>query len=90
MACGLPSVVSNIPGNTEWVKQGETGWLFADGAVDALTQGIFTAVQNKDGLRSMGQRARDVVEARADWNKNYPKMIGAYQMAIEYANRRVM
>jgi len=90
MACGLPSVVSNIPGNMEWVKHGETGWSFYDGAVEKLTQGIFTAVQHKDDLRSMGQIARDVVEVRADWNKSYPKMIEAYQMAIEYTNRRVM
>ncbi len=90
MACGLPSVVSNIPGNMEWVKHGETGWFFADRAVDELTQGIFTAGQHKDNLKSMGQIARDVVEARADWNKNYPKMTEAYQMAIDYANRRVM
>lgn len=89
MACGLPSVVSNIPGNMEWVTHGETGWFFADGEVDALTQGIFTVVQQKDDLMSMGQIARDVVEVRADWNKNYPKMIEAYQMAIEYSNRRV-
>jgi len=90
MACGLPSVVSNIPGNMEWVEHGETGWSFADGAVEKLTQGILTAVQHKDDLKSMGQIARDVVEARADWNKNSPKMIEAYQMAIEYTNRRVM
>jgi len=90
MACGLPSVVSNIPGNMEWVRHGETGWFFADGAVDELTQRIFTAIQNRDDLKSMGQVARDVVEARADWNKNYPKMIEAYQMAIEYTNRGVM
>ena len=90
MACGLPSVVSNIPGNMEWVTDGHTGWSFARGAVEELTQGIFTAVQHKDDLRSMGQIARDVVEVRADWNKNYPKMIEAYQMAIEYANRGVM
>jgi glycosyltransferase involved in cell wall biosynthesis len=90
MACGLPSLVSNIPGNMEWVKHGETGWFFADRAVEGLTQGIFTAVQYKDDLKSMGQMARDVVEVRADWNKNFPKMIEAYQLAIEYTNRRIM
>lgn len=89
MACGLPSVVTNIPGNMEWVTNGQTGWSFADGAVEGLAQGIFTAVQHKDDLKSMGQTARDVVEVRADWNKNYPKMIEAYQMAIAYANRGV-
>ncbi len=88
MACGLPSLVSNIPGNMEWISNGKSGWSFADGAVEGLTQGISTAVQYKDDLKSMGQTARDVVEVRADWNKNYPKMIEAYQMAIEYANRR--
>ncbi|MCJ7569285.1 MAG: glycosyltransferase family 4 protein [Anaerolineales bacterium] len=89
MACGLPSLVSNIPGNMEWVTNGQTGWSFADGAVEGLAQGIFTAVQHRDDLKSMGQTARDVVEVRADWNKNFPKMIKAYQMAIAYANRDV-
>jgi glycosyltransferase involved in cell wall biosynthesis len=89
MACGLPSLASDIPGNMEWVTVGQTGWTFADGSVDGLIQGIFTAVKQKTDLKSMGQMARDVVEVRADWNKNYPKMIEAYQMAIAYANRGV-
>ena len=90
MACGVPPLVSDIPGNMEWVTHGRTGWAFADGDVEGLTEGILKAVRNKDNLNSMGLAAREVVEARADWTKNYPKMIEAYQMAIEYSNRGVM
>ncbi len=31
MACGCPVLVSDIPGNREWVQQGVNGWLFPDG-----------------------------------------------------------
>jgi L-malate glycosyltransferase len=31
MACGLPALVSDIPGNREWVNPGEQGWWFPDG-----------------------------------------------------------
>jgi len=31
MACGLPAIVSDIPANLEWIKEGENGWIFPDG-----------------------------------------------------------
>ena len=31
LGCGLPVLVSDIPGNREWVTDGEQGWLFPDG-----------------------------------------------------------
>ena len=38
MACGLPVVASNIPGNREWVAQGSGGWLFDDGDPESLAE----------------------------------------------------
>ena len=31
LASGLPVLVSDIPGNREWIEPGEAGWLFPDG-----------------------------------------------------------
>jgi L-malate glycosyltransferase len=83
MACGCPVLVSDIPGNQEWVNPGETGWLFRDADAEDLCQGILQAVENKSKLIEMGQAGRRKVEERADWNRNFCKLLDAYQMALE-------
>jgi glycosyltransferase involved in cell wall biosynthesis len=82
MACGRPVLVSDIPGNREWVRHGEEGWWFPDGDAGALARAILRAVEDRHRLPDMGQKARCVAEQRADWNKNFPKLIMAYDMAL--------
>jgi len=81
MASGIPVLVSNIPGNAEWVASGENGWLFPDGDVDALTQKILQAANMRNDLAHMGMRARKLAEARADWKKNFPELLKAFELA---------
>ena len=81
LACGLPALVSDIPGNREWVTPGETGWWFPDGDVNALTQAILDAVARHDQLPEMGRRARWLAELRADWKKNFMELEKAYRLA---------
>jgi glycosyltransferase involved in cell wall biosynthesis len=82
MACGLPALVSDIPGNREWVTEGETGWFFPVGSVDHLTQGIIGAFSSAEKLEAMGQHARQVAEARADWRRSIDTMLAGYQRAL--------
>jgi glycosyltransferase involved in cell wall biosynthesis len=81
LACARPVLVSDIPGNKEWITPGQEGWFFADGDVDALTQGILKAVQARTELAGMGAAARKLAERRADWSKNFLKLLEAYKMA---------
>jgi glycosyltransferase involved in cell wall biosynthesis len=81
MASGIPALVSDIPGNTEWVTSGENGWLFPDGDVDALAQKILRAADMRKDLTQMGVRARKLAETRADWKKNFPKLLAAFELA---------
>ena len=83
MASGIPTIVSDIPGNAEWVTSGENGWLFPDGDVDALAQKILEAVDMRNDLAQMGMRARKLAEERADWEKNFPKLLTAFEMAMQ-------
>lgn len=83
LASGLPALVSDIPGNKEWITPGREGWLFGDGDVDGLAQGILRAYDQRDILAEMGQAARKLAEQRADWRKNFEVLLGAYQMAID-------
>jgi glycosyltransferase involved in cell wall biosynthesis len=81
MACGLPALVSDIPGNCEWVTPGENGWTFPDGNAPALTAAFIKAYDERQRLPEMGRVARHVAEGRADWGKNFPKLLDAYEIA---------
>ena len=82
MASGCPAVVSDIPGNREWIQNDVNGWLFNDGDSDALAQAILHAIEHRHDLAEMGLAARQVAEQRADWQKNFPKLIHAYERAV--------
>jgi glycosyltransferase involved in cell wall biosynthesis len=83
MASGLPVIVSDIAGNREWVTHGVNGWLckhddpqaFADAIVECASMSV---VERKQ----MGERNRAVVEARADWNRNFEKLVEAYHAIV--------
>jgi len=92
LACGTPVLLTDIPGNQEWIhpshltplsdgEDSKVGWLFQDGDVESLTQGILHAVKYKDHLPSMGRAARILAESRANWETNFPKLFEAYQIA---------
>lgn len=84
MACGRPVLVSDIPGNREWVQESgddANGWLFPDGDADALAEAILRAVDERHRLPEMGRAARRLAEQRADWSKNFPRLFEAYDIA---------
>ncbi len=87
-ACGTPAIVSDIPGNKEWVIPGENGWLFPDGDAEALSSAILNAVEQSHVLPEMGRKARLLAEERADWEKNFPVLLTAYKLAISPSGRR--
>ena len=82
MACGRPALVSGIPGNKEWVCEGENGWLFQDGSPEALSRAIQQAAAQQTTLAKMGKNARQVAEQRADWHKNFPQLLEACERLL--------
>jgi glycosyltransferase involved in cell wall biosynthesis len=83
MACGLPSIVSDIAGNREWIEDGVNGWLFRDGDVDDLADKIKSAIAQRKELPVIGKAARRSAEMRADWRKNFQKLLEAYDKVIQ-------
>ena len=82
LACGLPCLVSDIPGNREWIEDGVNGWLFRDGDVSDLAEKILYAIKNRDTFEMIGTTARRTAEQKADWKKNFGKLLEAYQKTI--------
>jgi glycosyltransferase involved in cell wall biosynthesis len=79
MACGLPVIVADAPGNREWVTQGVNGWLCEIGNAQSFADAIVECVNmTPTERREMGERNRAVVEARANWHKNFGRVVEAY------------
>jgi glycosyltransferase involved in cell wall biosynthesis len=82
LACGLPCLVSNIPANREWVTEGVNGWLFQDGDANALAARILLIMNGRESLSKIGEAARRVAEEKADWSKNFQKLLKAYEQVL--------
>lgn len=83
LACGRPVVVSDIPGNREWVEPGINGWWFKDGQVDDLALKLSQAFHQRQNLTAMSKAARQVAEERADWDNNFPNLLKAYDVVLK-------
>jgi glycosyltransferase involved in cell wall biosynthesis len=80
MATGLPVLVSDVPGNREWVEAGRNGWLAPAGDAKAFAVLIEQAAAQKlSDRRAIGQANRGVIEARADWPRNFERLLKAYE-----------
>ena len=66
MAAGLPMLGSRVSGNEDFVRTGETGWLFEPGDAEGLDAALRSiAAQAPAALRRMGLNARRAVLSRA-------------------------
>lgn len=83
LASGLPVLVSDIPGNQEWITEERQGWLFADGSEAELAEKLVWAFDQAANFPEYRYHARKLAEARADWPKNFEKLLEAYQMATK-------
>lgn len=78
LACGLPSIVSDIPGNLALVKDEENGWLFKTQDEHDLANKIALAINGELDLKEMSQRARSYAEQ----NLSMEKMFNEYYQLI--------
>lgn len=72
LCIGLPVFVSDLPGNNEIIKDGESGYVFSD-----LSQAekIIEQFCNKESLELLSKNARKV------WEENHSQSVGGQQYA---------
>lgn len=79
MANGLPVVVTDAPGNREWVVPDRGGWLAAGGDAGQFAACLLRAVRlTAEQRRAVALFNRKVVDARADWHGNTRRLVAAY------------
>jgi glycosyltransferase involved in cell wall biosynthesis len=64
MACGLPVIVTDACGASEWVTADETGWIVPARSTEGLATALETARSRKGRLREMGEEARHSIVTR--------------------------
>src|SRR5262249_49893550 len=64
MACGLPVIVTDACGASEWVKPEETGWIVPARSTEGLANALDTARSRRRELREMGDKARESIATR--------------------------
>ncbi len=64
MACGLPVIVSKIPGNADVVEHGRNGLLFSVDDQSSLASALTLLLTRADLRERLGRAARQTVESR--------------------------
>ena len=73
-ACKKPVIVSDIPCNREWIKDGENGFLAKVGDIQMFSKHIVNLGSDKTLQSKMGKFNGDLAKEKADWVKNYQKL----------------
>ena len=81
-------IVSRIGSLAELVDDGRTGLLFEPGDSADLAVKVRWMLQHPDRCRQMGLAARREYERRYTPERNYPKLMGIYELARHNFERR--
>jgi len=89
MACELAPVVTDIPANRFWIKNGENGCLFEPRNYFALAKNILSLLLDKEIRELYGMRCRKIVQEYADYKTQMLKTQKLYQsLFIKYSNTK--
>jgi glycosyltransferase involved in cell wall biosynthesis len=83
MACGLPVVISDLPGARGVSRDGEHGVHVAPGDLDDLARGMRALVDSgPEGRRRMGEAARAHVVEHYAWSRCAELLEAAYEAVV--------
>jgi len=79
MACGLAPIVTDIPGNREWITNGVNGFLFPPKNPQALAEKAIALIKNDSLRKRFGERCFQTVKQKASWKESVSRMEHIYQ-----------
>jgi L-malate glycosyltransferase len=83
MATGLPMVVADNASNREWVIEGKNGFLAEIGSAESFAEKMLRSIRLPAEQRAaMAELNRDTVAERADWDRNFPQLLRAYDKLV--------
>ena len=79
MAFKKPIIATNVPGSSEIVIDGETGFLIPPGNIKAMAEKIIYLLDNPDISKKMGELGRKSVKEKFDIIKTVERVEGVYR-----------
>jgi glycosyltransferase involved in cell wall biosynthesis len=78
MCCGMPIIVSDLPTNMEWIKDGENGFIIERNNIKSIYDKMLYCVRNQDAIKALGIKNINIAQEKIDMNKNYMKLKNIY------------
>ncbi|MBJ6982888.1 MULTISPECIES: glycosyltransferase family 4 protein [unclassified Luteimonas] len=75
MACGVPPVAPDFEPIREVLVEGETGWMFKAGDLDAAVASVLARSRDRAVLARVGAAARRYIAAHRQWRNNIEELI---------------
>ncbi len=75
MACAVPPVAPDFEPIQEVVREGETGWMFKAGDLDAAVQAVLARSRDEATLKRVGAAARTYVATERQWRNNILQLV---------------
>jgi glycosyltransferase involved in cell wall biosynthesis len=82
MACGLPTVVTDVPANREWVEDGKNGYIVPRKDSIIVAKKLVQLLQDETRQKKFGRENIKIAKERADWDKNFEKLERIYKCLI--------
>ena len=86
MACEVPCIATRVGGVPEVVVDGETGFLFGVGEVEAMADCAIGLLSDEERLRTMGRQARAYARKKFCAAEIIPQYERFYQRVLERAS----
>jgi len=83
MACEVVPVVTDLPANREWITDNENGFIVPISDIQTLAQKIIYLLRNEEVRRKFGKLGREIIQERAEYEKEMGKMGKVYQEALK-------
>lgn len=68
-ACGIPVIAPRLPALEEVIEERKTGFFYQPDDFKSLAEKIMLLIENKDIREKMGQRGRELVKEKFEWQK---------------------
>jgi glycosyltransferase involved in cell wall biosynthesis len=84
MSCQLPPIVTNIPANRFWIKEGFNGLLFTPGNYKSLAENIIFLINNRNLASSYGKKSREVIKRNIEESNQMKKIEAVYIQTMKH------
>ncbi|MFA4851258.1 MAG: glycosyltransferase [Bacteroidales bacterium] len=74
MACGLPVISTDVGAISDWINDGEGGFIIPAENPDILANRIIFLLKNKDLMKKFGEINRNTITEKQDYYKEMQKM----------------